>query len=161
MSQKVVDREMANIDAETSDESSTKPSSSIPTTRSTMVGRVNMRKEDGQSAKANDIDSTPTMFVSTPDRLMPSTPAMAPPKQSSMTPDDDFSYSTNKLVRRPPCSRSIVFDTPTKGEIDVSLDDDILDVHLVQSVINLLVCVRKRKYFFLFYFIEKPFSFYV
>ncbi|KAL0554743.1 hypothetical protein IC582_008671 [Cucumis melo] len=52
--------------------------------------------------------------------------------QSSMTADDDFSYSTNKLVRRAPCSRSLVFYTPTKEdqnkEIDVFLDDDILDV---------------------------------
>ncbi|KAE8650673.1 CDT1-like protein a, chloroplastic [Cucumis sativus] len=158
-----------NIDVQTFDASSTKPSSPIklssnstsnlhclenyaspicslslpnPTTPSNMVGIVTMRKEDGQSAKVNDIDSTPVKFVSTSDQLMASTPAMAPPKRSSMTPDDDFSYSTNKLVRRPPRSRSLVFDTPTKedknkDEIDVSLDNDILDVlseSLVQSI---------------------------
>ncbi|XP_008447443.2 CDT1-like protein a, chloroplastic [Cucumis melo] len=114
----------------------------IPTTPSNMVGIVSMRKEDGQYAKANDIDSTPAKFVSTPDRLMASTPAISAPKRSSMTPDDDFAYSTNKLVRRPPRSRSLVFDTPTKEDknkvdTDVSLDDDILDVlsqSLVQSI---------------------------
>ncbi|XP_038887484.1 CDT1-like protein b [Benincasa hispida] len=114
----------------------------LPTTPSNMVGRVTMTKEDDQSAKISDIDSTPAKLVSTPARLMASTPAMAPPKRSSMTPDDDSSFSTNKLVRRPPRSRSLVFDTPTKedrnkDETDVSLDDDILDVltpSLVQSI---------------------------
>lgn len=115
---------------------------SLPTTPSNMVGRVTMTKEDEQSAKTSDIDSTPAKLVSTPARLMASTPAMAPPKRSSMTPDDDSSFSTNKLVRRPPRSRSLIFDTPTKEdkskeETDDSIDDDILDVlrpSLVQSV---------------------------
>ncbi|CAK9323533.1 unnamed protein product [Citrullus colocynthis] len=115
---------------------------SLPTTPSNMVGRVTMTKEDEQSAKTSDIDSTPAKLVSTPARLMASTPAMAPPKRSSMTPDDDSSFSTNKLVRRPPRSRSLIFDTPTKEdkskeETDDSIDDDILDVlrpSLVQSI---------------------------
>lgn len=81
--------------------------------------------------------------------------------QSSMTADDDFSYSTNKLVRRAPCSRSLVFYTPTKEdqnkEIDVFLDDDILDVLSSPRAMGmlykhyLLVCVIKRKYFFILF----------
>ncbi|TYK24234.1 CDT1-like protein b [Cucumis melo var. makuwa] len=114
----------------------------LPTTPSNTVGRVTMMVECDQSAKANDIDSTPGKLLSTPTQLMTNTPAMPPPKRSSMTPDDDSSFSTNKLVRRPPRSRSLVFDTPTKedknnDETDVSLEDDILDVlssSLVQSI---------------------------
>ncbi|KAL0560332.1 hypothetical protein IC582_000733 [Cucumis melo] len=114
----------------------------LPTTPSNTTGRVTMMIECDQSAKANDIDSTPRKLVSTPTRLMTNTPAMPPPKRSSMTPDDDPSFSTNKLVRRPPRSRSLVFDTPTKeyknnDERDVSLENDIGDVlspSLVQSI---------------------------
>ena len=101
-----------------------------------------MMIECDQSAKANDIDSTPRKLVSTPTQLMANTPAMPPPKRSFMTPDDNSSLLTNKLVKRPPRSRSLVFDTSTNkdkdnDETDISLSDDILDVlspSLVQSV---------------------------
>ncbi|XP_022963958.1 CDT1-like protein b [Cucurbita moschata] len=119
----------------------------LPTTPSNMAARVALTNEDDPTAKTSDIKSTPAKLVSTPARLMASTPAMAPPKRSSMSPDeDDSSRSANKLVRRPPRSRSLVFDTPTKEDKNddqkdltrcASPDDDILDIlpqSLVQSI---------------------------
>lgn len=119
----------------------------LPSTPSDMAVRGTSTNEDYPSAKTNDIDSTPAKLVSTPVRLMAITPAMPPPKRSSRSPHDDSSWSANKLIRRPPRSRSLIFDTPTKedkneDEIDdgtssTSLDDDILDIlpqSLLQSV---------------------------
>ncbi|KAL6217518.1 hypothetical protein ACLB2K_010735 [Fragaria x ananassa] len=86
--------------------------------------------------------STPKL-VSTPARLMSSTPAPHPPKRCFMTPEDS---SPNKLVRRPPRTRSLKFGTPVKSRNaedvgldtdDASIDKDILDIlpgDLLQSL---------------------------
>ncbi|KAL6210683.1 hypothetical protein ACLB2K_015915 [Fragaria x ananassa] len=86
--------------------------------------------------------STPKL-VSTPARLMSSTPAPQLPKRCFMSPEDS---SPNKLVRRPPRTRSLKFDTPVKSrnaedEVldmdDASIDKDILDIlpgDLLQSL---------------------------
>ncbi|XP_061366952.1 CDT1-like protein b [Gastrolobium bilobum] len=90
-----------------------------------------------------DAMSTPAKLVSTPLRLMSATPALSTPKRH-MCPNDN-SASTNKLVRRPPRSRSLKFDTPvknkqTESEADnggLSIDDDIFDIlpeNLLQSI---------------------------
>lgn len=88
--------------------------------------------KDG-SLKSIDAMSTPAKSVSTPLRLMTATPALPPPKRNYMSPDDHSTSSPSKLVRRPPRSRSLKFDTPVKSEID---DDvfDILSEDLIQSV---------------------------
>ena len=97
------------------------------------------------SLKSVDAMSTPAKLVSTPSRLMTITPALPPPKRQFMSPDDNSSSSPNKLVRRPPRSRSLKFDTPVKNketekEDDdggLSIDDDIFDIlpeSLLQSV---------------------------
>ncbi|KEH42561.1 DNA replication factor CDT1-like protein [Medicago truncatula] len=86
--------------------------------------------KDG-SFKTVDAMSTPAKFVSTPARLMSATPALKPPKRSFMTPDDNSTSSPDKLVKRPPRSRSLKFDTPMKNENDaggLSIDDDIFDI---------------------------------
>lgn len=98
--------------------------------------------------------STPVKVVCTPSRLMAVTPAMPPPKRHYMTPDDNSSSSTNKLVRHPPRSRSLKFDTPMKNkEIDnkddaggLSINDDIFDIlpeNLLESVCWLISYMKK------------------
>ncbi|KAL5068094.1 hypothetical protein RYX36_018981 [Vicia faba] len=57
--------------------------------------------------------STPLRFVSTPSRLMSATPELEPPKRPSI-PYNNSASSSDKLVKRPPPSRSLNFDTPEK-----------------------------------------------
>ncbi|PRQ25878.1 putative winged helix-turn-helix DNA-binding domain, CDT1 Geminin-binding domain-containing protein [Rosa chinensis] len=87
--------------------------------------------------------STPAKLVSSPAKLMSITPAPHPPKRCFMSPEDS---SLNKLVRRPPRTRSLKFDTPVKSrnaedEVldtdEASMDKDILDIlprDLLQSL---------------------------
>ncbi|KAI4301123.1 hypothetical protein L6164_034435 [Bauhinia variegata] len=101
--------------------------------------------EDG-SVKDIDSMSTPAKLASTPSRLMTVTPSLPPPKRSYMSPDDNSFSSPNKLVRRPPRSRSLKFDTPVKNEEtqsgftdagSISIDEDIFDIlpeNLLQSI---------------------------
>lgn len=93
-----------------------------------------------------NVDSTPAKLAYTPVRLMNVTPTLQPPKRCYMSPEDDCTGSPQKLVRRPPRSRSLKFDTPEKNKnsgdkIDdvggVSVDSDIFDIlpeNLLQSV---------------------------
>ncbi|KAF3436169.1 hypothetical protein FNV43_RR23261 [Rhamnella rubrinervis] len=104
-----------------------------------------IKSEDGSPTKNTSIHSTPSK-LSTPARLMTTTPALRPPKRCYMSPDDDSIGSPNKLVRRPPRSRSLKFDTPVKNKevkdevLDIvgeSVDSDILDIlpeSLLQSI---------------------------
>jgi len=104
--------------------------------------------KDG-SFKTVDAMSTPAKFVSTPARLMSATPALKPPKRSFMTPDDNSTSSPDKLVKRPPRSRSLKFDTPMKNENDaggLSIDDDIFDIlpdNLLHSVCSFFCYIKK------------------
>jgi chromatin licensing and DNA replication factor 1 len=54
-----------------------------------------------------------------------------------MSPEDDSTSSQNKLTRRPPCSRSLKFDTPIKNE-KVDEIDDIGGVSVANDVFNIL-----------------------
>ena len=104
-----------------------------------------MNNENCSSTEIASINLTPAKLASTPARLMNVTPALHPPKRCYMNPEDDSTSSQNKLLRRPPCSRSLKFDTPIKNEkfdeIDdiggVSVDDDVFNIlheNLLQSV---------------------------
>lgn len=102
-----------------------------------------IKKEDGSPTKHTNIQSTPAK-LSTPARLMTATPVLQPPKRCYMSPDNDCTGSPNKLVRRPPRSRSLKFDTPVKNDVlDIdgkSVDSDILDIlpeSLLQSVCSI------------------------
>ncbi|EOX94483.1 CDT1 A, putative [Theobroma cacao] len=99
---------------------------SEPTTRemsyktclpATPVKEINpLEAEDGSPRKAGTILSTPAKLASTPARLMTATPTLQPRKRCYMSPDEVSSSSSNKLVRRPPRTRSLKFDTPVKEE---------------------------------------------
>ncbi|CAL8178264.1 unnamed protein product [Prunus armeniaca] len=104
-------------------------------------------ENDGSLPTQSDsIQSTPAKLASTPARLMADTPALHRPKRCYMSPDDNSTSSPNKLVRRPPRSRSLKFDTPVKNknvEDEVpdmggaSIDNDSLDIlpeDLLQSL---------------------------
>ncbi|CAL5357374.1 unnamed protein product [Camellia sinensis] len=78
----------------------------------------------------------------------PAKPALQPQKRCYVSPDDDSTSSSRKLVTRKPQSRSLQFDTPvknTKVEDEVnnsgglSVDNDIFDIlpeNLLQSVLE-------------------------
>ncbi|KAK2455339.1 CDT1 protein a, chloroplastic [Trifolium repens] len=99
--------------------------------------------KDG-SMKSIEPLSTPARFVSTPARLMTATPALKPPKRHFMSPDDNSTSSPDKLVKRPPSSRSLKFNTPMKNENadgGLSSGDDILDI----LPDNLLHSIREKE----------------
>ncbi|XWS76277.1 hypothetical protein CRYUN_Cryun01aG0161500 [Craigia yunnanensis] len=75
-----------------------------------------LKTEDGSPTKAGFILSTPAKLASTPARLMTATPTLQPQKRCYMSPDEVSSSLSNKLVRRPPRTRSLKFDTPVKEE---------------------------------------------
>ncbi|VFQ59703.1 unnamed protein product [Cuscuta campestris] len=101
--------------------------------------------KDARPSKVEKV--TPAKLVSTPAKVMTSTPALAPPpKRCYMSPEDDSAKSPNKLARRSSRGK-LVFDTPVKdassadqvSEIGTcSLDyQDLLDVlpeNLLQSI---------------------------
>lgn len=118
------------------------PSGATPATPSKTIEYT--ENKDG-SLKSIDAMSTPAKLACTPSRLMSVTPALPPPKRHYMSPDDNPTSSPNKLVRRPPRSRSLKFDTPVKNEDtgDLSIDDDVFDIlpdNLLQSVCSFLCC---------------------
>ncbi|CAJ2627682.1 unnamed protein product [Trifolium pratense] len=94
------------------------------------------------SMKSIEAMSTPARFVSTPARLMTTTPALKPPKRHFMSPDDNSTSSPDKLVKRPPSSRSLKFNTPMKNENaagGLSTGDDISDIlpdNLLHSIME-------------------------
>ncbi|KAK8711642.1 hypothetical protein V6N13_146917 [Hibiscus sabdariffa] len=94
--------------------SETHPTSCLP---ATPVKVLNPLKTEGESPmKTGSIHSTPVKLASTPARLMTATPTLQPQKRCYMSPDDVSATSSNKLVRRPPRTRSLKFDTPLKEE---------------------------------------------
>ncbi|XP_059626009.1 CDT1-like protein a, chloroplastic [Cornus florida] len=118
-------------------------SSRVPTTP--IKERDSTKTEDCSSMGTDTIQFTPAKLASTPAKLMNTTPALQPPKRSCMSPDDDSTSSPVKLVRRPPRSRSLKFDTPVKNakvdEVDeiggLSDDNDIFEIlpeSLLQSI---------------------------
>ncbi|KAI4349406.1 hypothetical protein L6164_009998 [Bauhinia variegata] len=104
-----------------------------------------LENEDGSLQNIATM-STPAKLAFTPSRLMTVTPSLPPPKRCYMSPDDNTSSSPNKLVRRPPRSRSLKFDSPVKNEEtdsgfndagSLSIDKDIFDIlpeNLLQSI---------------------------
>ncbi|KAJ4822106.1 hypothetical protein Tsubulata_002826 [Turnera subulata] len=63
------------------------------------------------------------------------TPGLSHPKRCYMSPDNESVSSPNKLLRRPPPTKSLKFDTPVKNTrdkqmdlADVTEDDDILKI---------------------------------
>ncbi|CAB4291433.1 unnamed protein product [Prunus armeniaca] len=56
---------------------------------------------------------------------MADTPALHRPKRCYMSPDDNSTSSPNKLVRLPPRSRSLKFDTPVKNK---NVEDEVPDM---------------------------------
>lgn len=108
----------------------------------------NMLETPVKCISAKDaILNTPVEMASTPAKLMSATPMLRPPKRCPMSPDD-ISFSTpSKLVRRPPTSRPLRFDTPVKSvkaddeyglSGNSSSHDDILSGALLQSVSSIL-----------------------
>ncbi|KAF8401863.1 hypothetical protein HHK36_012810 [Tetracentron sinense] len=105
-----------------------------------------MKNENCSPIDIADIQVTPSKLTSTPAKLMTITPTLQPPKRCHMSPDDDFTNSPNKLVRRLHRTRSLKFDTPVKiskakDEINEiggsSVDTDIYDIlpeTLLQSI---------------------------
>lgn len=147
-------------------------SSSEETTSSQVFGPTNttpskklsvLKTDKDSPRKKGSLESTPAKMASTPAGLMAVTPALCPPKRSYMSPEDDSSSTPNKLVRRPPRTRSLKFDSPVKnnkirdedlGAIGSSVDSDILDIlpeNLLQSVCPLLALfyfkpkIRRKK----------------
>lgn len=120
------------------------PQSCPPATPSKEIDAMN--NENGSPAEIANIHSTPAKHVLTPAGLMNVTPTLYPPKRCYMSPEDDSTSSPNKLIRRPPRSRSLKFDTPIKNgnigdEMDdtggVSVDNDVFDIlpeNILQSV---------------------------
>ncbi|OMP09747.1 hypothetical protein COLO4_05172 [Corchorus olitorius] len=84
-----------------------------------------LKTEDGSPTKAGSILSTPAKLASTPARLMAATPTLQPQKRCYMSPDEVSSDSSNKLLRRPPRTRSLKFDTPVKEKKVVDEEDEM------------------------------------
>ncbi|KAE8692196.1 putative Auxin-induced protein 5NG4 [Hibiscus syriacus] len=94
--------------------SETHPKNCLP---ATPVKELNpLKTADESPMKAISIDSTPVKLASTPARLMTATPTLQPQKRCYMSPDEVSVTSSNKLVYRPPRTRSLKFDTPLKEE---------------------------------------------
>ncbi|XWS31443.1 hypothetical protein CRYUN_Cryun23aG0076300 [Craigia yunnanensis] len=98
-----------------------KPTISETSSRSCILAtpvkeRNPLKTEDDSPTKAVSILSTPAKLASTPARLMTATPTLQPQKRCYMSPDEVSSSLSNKLVRRPPRTRSLKFDTPVKEE---------------------------------------------
>ncbi|KAK9990795.1 hypothetical protein SO802_025780 [Lithocarpus litseifolius] len=111
------------------------PQSCPPATPSKEIDATN--NENGSPAEIANIHSTPAKHVLTPAGMMNVTPTLYPPKRCYMSPEDDSTSSPNKLIRRPPRSRSLKFDTPIKNgnigdEMDdtggISVDNDVFDI---------------------------------
>ncbi|KAF5459364.1 hypothetical protein F2P56_023316 [Juglans regia] len=120
------------------------PPSCPPATPSKVPEAIN--NKNSCPTEISDVNATPAKLTYTPDRPMNVTPTLHPPKRCCMSPGDDCTSTPTKLLRRPPRSRSLKFDTPEKNEnaeieIDdygvVSADTDIcyvLPENLLQSI---------------------------
>ncbi|KAF5738920.1 CDT1-like protein a chloroplastic [Tripterygium wilfordii] len=118
----------SGISSEVCDSPACLPSSFVS---ATPKKAIDLKKNDGSIAKVDDNQSTPAKFASTPARLMTATPTLQPPKRCYMSPDDDSICSQDKLVRRPPRTRSLKFDTPVKNE---KLEEQINDIESISVV---------------------------
>ncbi|XVE72958.1 hypothetical protein DITRI_Ditri11bG0079400 [Diplodiscus trichospermus] len=135
-----------------------KPTTSETSSRThliaTPVKEINpLKTEDDSPTKAGSLLSTPAKLASTPARLMTATPTLQQEKRCYMGPDEVSSSLSNKLVRRPPRTRSLKFDTPVKGEQLVDevhemtskpVNDDEDDVLSVLPV-SLLHSIREKE----------------
>ncbi|KAL3849951.1 hypothetical protein ACJIZ3_011833 [Penstemon smallii] len=98
----------------------------------TPVKPVNFNKdEDLSSTGTPSILGTPVENTFTPSKLMSATPMIHPTKRCYISPDDKPSGSPSKLLKRPPPSRTLIFNTPVKK---VEFDDDIFDTALLESI---------------------------
>ncbi|KAE8668810.1 putative Auxin-induced protein 5NG4 [Hibiscus syriacus] len=94
--------------------SETHPKNCLP---ATPVKELNpLKTADESPMKAVNVDSTPVKLASTPARLMTATLTLQSQKRCYMSPDEVSVTSSSKLVRRPPRTRSLKFDTPLKEE---------------------------------------------
>ncbi|XP_062080522.1 CDT1-like protein b [Humulus lupulus] len=116
-------------------------------TQSTPV-KPAFNSEEGTPMKNAGIQSTPAKPDSTPARLMTATPVLRPSKRSYMSPEDNS--ISDKLVRRQPRTRSLIFDSPVKNNrakdeaLDINcdlIDKDLLDI-LPE---NLLLSIREKE----------------
>ncbi|CAN6544995.1 unnamed protein product [Malus baccata var. baccata] len=111
---------------------------STPKLASTPVKEIGpIENDDDFPIEGASIQSTPAKLASTPARLMSATPALRPPKRCYMSPDDYSTSSPEKMVRYPPRSRSLKFDTPVKNKMvedevlymdNASIDNDFTDI---------------------------------
>ncbi|KAG6719061.1 hypothetical protein I3843_04G175100 [Carya illinoinensis] len=120
------------------------PPSCPPATPSKVSEAIN--NKNSCPTEIADVNVTPAKHTYTPDRLMNVTPTLHPPKRCHMSPEDDCNSTPHKLLRRPPRSRSLKFDTPEKNEnVEVEIDDNgvvstdtdisyVLPENLLQSI---------------------------
>ncbi|XP_047314062.1 CDT1-like protein a, chloroplastic isoform X2 [Impatiens glandulifera] len=113
-------------------------SSSLPVTplKEMVVSKTAVTPLKEMVVSKTDGECTSGELVLTPLKLMSVTPIVKTQKRCFMTPNNDA--DTSKLLKRPPRSRSLKFDSPTKCKKNVkSNDDDILDIlpdHVLQSI---------------------------
>ncbi|KAL4377482.1 hypothetical protein GQ457_02G003760 [Hibiscus cannabinus] len=94
-----------------------------PCLPATPIKEINpLETEDEPPTKSGCNQSTPAKLVSTPARLMIATPTLKPQKRCYMSPDEVSSGSSNKLVRRPPRTRSLKFE----NDDDLSIQSESL-----------------------------------
>ncbi|KAK9145087.1 hypothetical protein Sjap_004990 [Stephania japonica] len=74
-----------------------------------------MEKKHSFRLEIDQHQVTPAKNILTPARLMTSTPDLQTPKRSCISHDDDIAVSPDKLLRRPPAIRTLLFPTPVKN----------------------------------------------
>ncbi|KAK9164714.1 hypothetical protein Syun_005616 [Stephania yunnanensis] len=74
-----------------------------------------MEKKQSFQMEIDQRQVTPAKDILTPARLRTSTPDLQTPKRSCISHDDDVTVSPDKLLRRPPTIRTLLFPTPVKN----------------------------------------------
>ncbi|KAK9094711.1 hypothetical protein Scep_026180 [Stephania cephalantha] len=111
-----------------------KPSSKLPIIQSQLSSDESLVGRSTSSLDGNGVDTvgqmekkqsfqmeidqrqvTPAKDILTPSRLRTSTPDLQTPKRSCISHDDDVTVSPDKLLRRPPTIRTLLFPTPVKN----------------------------------------------
>ncbi|KAL9264878.1 CDT1-like protein [Drosera capensis] len=93
---------------------------------------------------------TPIKLVFTPSKYMDShTPALVPPKRSSMSPDKCSPSTSNMNVKHPSCARVLNFDSPVeKATVELELSDtesnDLLDI-VPENLLKLEIYIDGRR----------------
>ena len=115
----------------------------------------------------NNENGSPAKDILIPAGLMNVPPTLFPRKRCYISLKDDSTSSPNKLIRRPPCFRSLKFDTPIKNgnvgdEMDdtggVSVDNDVFDIlpeNILQSVSPIVNFLCFHPYQARFYVLSK------